>query len=251
MTVVFRSLCAAVRPVALAAVLGTALSLAGCGGEDRVAATAQDDPAMIAAIEAPIMTDPDLSQMNARYAALTPGGPADGSLPMFDLSEDERQTARAEALVLAGGRLRTPPAARKGDGRVAAMAADLSLAGRVQRITGRTDCLRGAAQGMIWGARLPARLPAYPRAHLRVALGSAAKDCGLVAAGFMAGIPASDALGFYATMASRAGLSTALAQDGDAWLLEGRGKDGDARFGVLVRPGPVGTTLIDVVTLNL
>lgn len=247
MIAAFRPSSFAGRTVALAGVL----ALAGCGGGDPAPAAPQYDPAMTAAIESPIMVDTDLSQMNARYAALSPGGPADGSLPMFDVSPQEREAARTQALALAGGRLRAPPAVQAGGGRVAAIAQDLSLSARARRITGRTDCVNGAAQAMIWGARLPRALPAYPLAHLRVAMGSSAKDCGLVAASFMAGIPADDALGFYATMASRAGLATALSQDGGASLLEGRDKKGNARFGVLVRPGPPGTTLIDVVTLNL
>lgn len=233
------------------AALCAVLALGGCGGKEAPAAARNFDPAMTAAIEAPIMTDPDLAQMNARFAALSPGGPADGSLPMFDVSQEEQQAARAEAEALAGGHLGSPPSAQQDTARLAAIDAEITLAARARRITGRPDCVGGAGQAMIWGARLPEKLPAYPRAHLREALGSDAKDCALRAASFMAGIPAADALGFYAAMARRAGFTLAMSRDGESSLLEGQARTGSARFGVLVRPGPRGTVLIDVVTLNV
>ncbi|MDE2563460.1 MAG: hypothetical protein KGL48_14550 [Sphingomonadales bacterium] len=231
-------------------VLCAALALAGCGRSNGPVGPPEFDPAMTAAIEAPIMVDPDLSLMNARFAALSPGGPADGSLPTLDVSDSERLHSRAEALALAGGELLTLPAAQGDAGRVSAISVEIMLSARATRITGRADCTSGAGQAMIWGARLPASLPAYPRAHLLVALGGDAKDCDLRAASFVAVATADDALGFYATLASRAGFTLVLSRDNSNALLEGETKGGRARFGVLVRPGPRETVLIDVVTLN-
>ncbi|WP_338467841.1 hypothetical protein RXV95_04630 [Novosphingobium sp. ZN18A2] len=237
----------AAAPICALAVLA---ALSACGRASHGPQRQDFDPAMTAAIEAPIMVDPDLSLQNARFAALSPGGPADGSLPMFDNSESERQAAYNQALALAGGRLRSPPSPGPASGHLAAIAGEITLIGRARRITAAPDCVAGANPGMIWGARLPASLPAYPRAHLREAWGNAKRGCELRAASFMSGAKADDVLSFYATMASRGGFALALSQDAGGTLLEGRRKTDRARFGVLVRPGPKGAVLIDVVTLN-
>jgi hypothetical protein len=61
-----------------------ALALAGCAGDEPRQAQTDHDPAMSAALEGPLLTDPDLSHQNMRNAAVVPGGPADPATPPTD-----------------------------------------------------------------------------------------------------------------------------------------------------------------------
>lgn len=65
-------------------VLALCLALAGCGEDDEHHAPVDADPAMAAAIEGPLMTDPDLSQKNMGAMAAVPGGPIDPATPLPD-----------------------------------------------------------------------------------------------------------------------------------------------------------------------
>lgn len=49
--------------------------LGGCGAEAPPAQSAVNDPVMAAALQAPLLVDPDLSQQNARNLAIVPPGP--------------------------------------------------------------------------------------------------------------------------------------------------------------------------------
>lgn len=61
-----------------------ALALTACAGDDTRQAQTDHDPAMSAALEGPLLTDPDLSQQNMRNAAVVPGGPVDPATPPPD-----------------------------------------------------------------------------------------------------------------------------------------------------------------------
>ena len=52
-----------------------ALLLAGCGSGNRAEAPPPPDPVMAAALQQPLLVDPDLSQTNARNLAIVPPGP--------------------------------------------------------------------------------------------------------------------------------------------------------------------------------
>jgi len=52
-----------------------ALTLGGCGADAPPAQPAARDPVMTAALQAPLLVDPDLSQLNARNLAIVPPGP--------------------------------------------------------------------------------------------------------------------------------------------------------------------------------
>ena len=69
------------RALALAALA----LLAACNARaERAAAPAPRDPAVIAALEAPLLSDPDLVTLDRRNAVLSDPGPIDGSLPPED-----------------------------------------------------------------------------------------------------------------------------------------------------------------------
>lgn len=62
--------------------LATMLALAGCRAADPPAAPAVQDPVMSAALQAPLLVDPDLSQQNARNLAIVPPGPVTAPHPV-------------------------------------------------------------------------------------------------------------------------------------------------------------------------
>ena len=49
--------------------------LGGCGADAPPAPQAARDPVMAAALQEPLLVDPDLSQQNARNLAIVPPGP--------------------------------------------------------------------------------------------------------------------------------------------------------------------------------
>jgi len=49
---------------------------AGCGSGHHAEAPPPPDPVMAAALQQPLLVDPDLSQVNARNLAIVPPGPA-------------------------------------------------------------------------------------------------------------------------------------------------------------------------------
>lgn len=52
-----------------------AILVGGCGAKAPPAQPVARDPVMAAALEAPLLVDPDLSQQNARNLAIVPPGP--------------------------------------------------------------------------------------------------------------------------------------------------------------------------------
>ena len=76
--------------------------LAACsGGEDAADPNAQRDPVAAAALDDPLMTDPDLTGQNRGNAALD-GGLPDGAMSAFKRSPEEVAAARADAERLLG-----------------------------------------------------------------------------------------------------------------------------------------------------
>ena len=69
------------RPVRRLIVLPCVI-LAACGARaERAEPTRPIDPAIAAALDAPLLTDPDLVSLDNRLAVLSDPGPIDGSLP--------------------------------------------------------------------------------------------------------------------------------------------------------------------------
>ena len=58
------------------------LALGGCGADAPPAQQAANDPVMSAALQAPLLVDPDLSQQNARNLAIVPPGPVTAPHPV-------------------------------------------------------------------------------------------------------------------------------------------------------------------------
>ena len=64
----------------------TALALAGCGARAPEAAKleASPDPATVFALEAPLLSDPDLTSQSRQFQVLSDPGPVDRALPPDD-----------------------------------------------------------------------------------------------------------------------------------------------------------------------
>ena len=197
--------------------------LVACGARaERVQPAREVDPAIAAALAAPLLSDPDLVSLDRGRAALSDPGPIDGSLPPDDYASATVAAARAEATALVG---KSVPAALAG-GRPCPTCGSETLAERARAVNpgcpGEFD--------LAWALRLPDDVPIYPRAHLRDALG--AERCRLRAASFTAPVPPNEVLGFYRVLAARAGF--ALRSAGPLTII-GRRADG-ARLAVIVRP---------------
>ena len=226
------------------AIAATCAALAGCGGARAPVAPVERDPAMIAALEEPLMTDPDLSQSNARNLVADPGGPTDGSLPALGFAPDEAALARDEAQALAGSRLRLPGLLAKPSPRLGAVQ-ELSLADRVRTLVDAGTCADRLTYGFAAGAETGATFPIYPRAHLIEAARATTDGCALIAATFTSPVAPQPLMAFYHARARDAGYADAASVAGDAALLEGT--KGAQRFAVLLRNAGGGVTSVDLV----
>jgi len=219
------------RKLTILTVASAVLLVAGCGA-DEPAAERYDDPALGAALNEPIMIDPDLAGQNrANSAAAMPS--QDGSLPTIDNSPEAIAVALDEALRLVGGssKMKQAPPPREGSGTV--------------RNPG-TDCDGSAQETMLWAARMPPAFPVYPRAAVQQATGTDAGDCALRVVNFVTPVSLGDVMNFYFTRARAAGFSASrVLQDGADVL---SGAKGDAIYAVYLRRLPSGTTEVDLVT---
>ncbi len=219
----------------LRSLLPFALLLAACGSsEERADRRAERDPAIAAALNDPIMADPDLASQNRGNSVLQGGGPPSAELPPDKIGPEEIERAKAAALAIAGGKLAALPVASPplGASRLAARVTPRAMAEALPELT--KGCAERLEYGFIWAARLPAALPVYPRGHARQAAGSDAGGCRLRVIGFVTPVPPGDVLSFYATTAGKAGVSLTYRQEGGGdQVLSGRGKGLD--FAVFAR----------------
>ncbi|MFO1255880.1 MAG: hypothetical protein U1E37_09465 [Sphingomonadaceae bacterium] len=219
-------------------VLTLTIALAACSGGEA-ADGGQRDSVVAAALDDPLLTDPDLTSQNRGNAALD-GGLPDGAVPAFKRGDEEIAAARAEAERLLG---RTIPAAP--DAVHSAKASRLAGAQTLQAIAAATApgkaCAERIEYGFAWAARLPAALPIYPRGHALVAGGSDQAGCQLRAVRFVTPVPVGDVLAFYHASASGAKLPVQHSREGDDDVLEGAG------FALFVRTRADGLTEADLI----
>jgi hypothetical protein len=225
------------------ALIGCAL-LCGCGQGVDPGAPVDRDPAMAAALAEPLMTDPDLSQANARNLVAEPGGPADRSLPSLGFADNEAALARDQAQALTGGRVRLPGLLPKPSPRLAA-ASVATLAGRARVLVDAGACTDRMKHGFAWGVAMGTTMPIYPRAHLIEGAGVKDGTCSITAATFLTPVAPQPLMAFYHAQAREAGYADAASHAGDAALLEGA--KGSARFAVLLRNAGNGITSVDLI----
>ena len=236
------------RPVLL---LGAALlALTACQQANQAAdRNAERDPAAAAALNDPIMVDPDLATQNRGNSALSGGGPAQGDLPGFASSPEEAATARAAALAQLGSPLSAAPSpastrpTSRLDGALTmpALAAAAGIAS--------PGCADQLSFTMAWAARLPAGLPIYPRGHAIMAAGSDTAGCKVRAVRFVTPVAVSDAIDFYYASARAAKLPTEHRREGSDEVVAGT--SGGSTYAVSVRQRSDGLTEVDLLTAGL
>lgn len=226
------------------------LLLAACNRSAEEPGEGQDrDPMIAAALNQPLLADPDLTGINMGGAALTGGGPATAPIPPDKRGKDEVDAAKEAALELAGGRLDAVPAAAstKDLSRLAKAVTAPAIAKAVG--VGTAACANALDYSAIWAARLVPPFEVYPRGHTGQSAGSDTAGCRLRVVGFSTPVSPDDVLAFYATRAKSAGFPLSRNdEDRDIFL---SGAKGSARYAVAVRERDGGMTDVIVVTSGL
>ncbi|PLK26563.1 hypothetical protein [Novosphingobium sp. TH158] len=223
------------------AVVAASLALAACSSGDD-AAQKPVDPAISAALAGPLLTEPDLAELNGAGRALSGTGVASALVPAGLFNSESVAAAKLEAARLAGGSLSPAPAASSDDKAEAGATLLLSL----RRAFGRSACEDGLGWSAVWASRLPEPFAVYPRGHVQDALGSDAQGCRLRGISFRTGVAVNDVIDFYWARATRAGFNPQHHAEGDAHAIHGR--KGGTAFSIFVRPGPEGSTAVDLLT---
>lgn len=221
-----------------------ALALGACGGASEPAAkNAESDPALTSALADQIMVDPDLASQNRGNAALSGGGPADGSLPPEQTSPEAIAAAKADAVRLVGGQLQIAPSA---NGSAAGQAAQLTTAADVaSNVAGiGAACPDKVEYSMAWAAKMPAAFPVYPRGHVNEAAGTDKDGCRLRVVNFVTPVAPADVMNFYYTRARSSGFSAERTREGGDDVLGG--SKGTAAYLVYARQLPNGLTEVDL-----
>lgn len=237
-------------PRPILTLLPSLVALAACSGADKSADPyAERDPAAAAALNDPIMVDPDLAAQNRGNSALSGGGPAQGDLPDFIRTPEEAAAARAAAQAQLGsapptapGPGSTSPTSRlTGALTMPALAAAAGIAA--------PGCADQLGFTMAWAARLPAGLPIYPRGHTIMAAGSDTAGCKLRAVRFVTPVAVSDAVDFYYASARAARLPAEHRREGSDEVVVGA--HGSASYAVYARQRGDGLTEVDLFTAGL
>ncbi|HVR91332.1 MAG TPA: hypothetical protein VHG29_09605 [Novosphingobium sp.] len=228
----------------LALLIISALALSACGGAKDPAPKRPDvDPAVSGALADQIMVDPDLASQNRGNAALSGGGPADGSLPPEQATPEAIAAAKADALRLVGGQLRVAPSA---SGSAAARGADLTAADVASNLPGiGAACPDKVEYSAAWAAKMPAAFPVYPRGHVNETAGTDKDGCRLRVVNFVTPVTPADVMNFYYTRARASGFAAGHSREGSDDVLGGT--KGGAAYVVYARPLPGGLTEVDLV----
>lgn len=229
------------------ALLAALVLLTGCGEDPKRPDRRLDrDPEVAAALNDPIMADPDLVSQNRDNSVLQGGGPPSAAIPPDRIGREEVEAARAEALRQIGGRFAALPPERpaRPQSPLAGQLTARAIAQALPQLS--AGCLQGFAYGFSHAARMPAALPLYPRSHARQAAGSDSTACRLRVVAYVTPAPPLDVLSFHTTTAAKAGAAMTYAEDGSDKVIEGKAKG--LAFAVVVRPPAAGLTEVVLVT---
>lgn len=220
-------------------------ALAACGGANEPAAKSPEaDPALTGALADQIMVDPDLASQNRGNAALSGGGPADGSLPPELRTPEAIAAAKADAERMVGGPMQVVPAAGSSTtGKAEAPLSAADMAGNVPGVG--AGCPDKVEYSMAWAARMPAALPVYPRGHVNEAAGTDKDGCHLRVVNFVTPVTPTDVMNFYYTRARGAGFAAERKREGGDDVLGG--SKGGAAYVVYARVMQNGLTEVDLV----
>ena len=226
---------------ALSLCITLAALTSGCGQATVPDKGDRSDPMIAAALGDPLMSDPDLASQNRAGVALTGGGVPSALIPSEVSGDDARTAALADVSALLGSAPQPAPGPTGTDGAVAGETAMLSW----RKAFGRSACAERVGWTASWAAQMPQALPVYPRGHVQEAAGNDQAGCAVRAINFHSAATAGDVIDFYHASARKAGFALTHRAAGDAHSLSG--KRGSAGFTVFVRPGPDGTSAVDLV----
>lgn len=229
--------------LSLVTTLSAALLLAGCGGANKDAPTpAESDPAVTGALGDQIMVDPNMSGNNGAAIAAN-GGQIE--LPPQQRTPEAIQAARDEAMVQAGGNLKSAPAPQTGS--AASLVESAATAAQVAQETkaASADCTKKAQYSATWAGKLPKVLPVYPRGAVQEAAGTDADGCHLRVVNYISPVTPRDVIDFYYTKATSAGYGAEYRMDGADHVIGGR--KGGLAYVVYARKLGNGLTEVDLV----
>ncbi len=226
------------------------LTLAACSASKPAAdPNAERDGAAAAALNDPIMVDPDLSGQNRGNAALSGGGPANGTLPDFNRSPEEADAARAAAQSQLGGAIQPAPTpGASADKSRLAGALTMPAVAAASGIASK-PCAEGMGFTFGWAAQLPAGLQIYPRGHAIVAAGNDTNGCKVRAVRFVTPVAVTDAVDFYYASARAAKLSPERRHEGDDEVIGAKSAAGAGA--AYIRKRGDGLTEVDLISSGL
>lgn len=177
--------------------LGAAL-LTGCGEPvERGPDPGDLDPALVAALESPLMVDPDLRELNDSGAGIVVAGPDVIALPVLDRSPETIAAIKAEAIAALDAPLEPAPPAR------AANPADAAIRGAITagQLAEAADapCADRVRYSARWAAGMTAPLDIYPRGAVIEAAGVEDGACRLRVIRFQTPVDLESVLAFYVT----------------------------------------------------
>ena len=227
--------------------LVASLLIAACSGRPAPSGTPADrpgvrigDPAIAAAINAPIMVDPSLGQLSNIDAIRPPPAPDPLSMPpdALGMGVDKVDPATLEHA----------PAAQGECSRCAAAASALTLAAFAERQGESAACVAGLRYATGWAERLPATLALPTGARVVEAAGTDAPGCGLRVVSFSAATPAERVIDWFFTRSRGEGLAFDHGEAQRRHLLTGT--RGRRRFAIHAVPRPGGGTDATLLSSN-
>ena len=215
-----------------------ALALASCGSPEPAAETPETlnqeladanvagigDPIVAAALQAPLMSDPTLSQSANADTIRPPSRPDPESVP----TDDPASAVAAAPLPAAPAPTACPDCAAA---RAALTPVALIAAERTPAIAACAPRLRYSAE---WANRLPSGLALYPDAHVAEAAGTDEAGCRVRVARFASAAPLTRLVDWYHATAGTGGWAPVHRADGTMHAISGQRRG--AGFTVYVAP---------------
>lgn len=196
------------------------------------------DPAIVAALEEPIMVDPALVGQANADAVRPPPRPYSAAVPLDALAGKPVPVGPTRPAPAATGDCPDCRAARG-----ALTLGELALRQRDAAIRGCADRIGYSAT---WSTRLPAALPLYPDARVSEAAGADAAGCALRLVSFATAAAARPVIDWYHARATDAGYSATHRADAAMHVLDGTRRDG-AAYRLYLTPRPGGGTRVDLI----
>lgn len=224
-----------------------AITLASCGsqdGEEGVAAiVTTPDPLVARALNDPIMVDPDLVLRSEAFAALSVRH--DHALPP-PLSTQESAEAAMQAAtreLLESGSLVDLPLA-SGTAAGEALALGMSARQVIEATGAPARCIGELGEGLDWTARMPDAARIMPHGMAMQAAGADNDRCRMRIVRYVTPVGIEDALRYHFNRADRAGMTTQRYAQPEGIIDAERGSE---HLRVQARPGPGGTSAVDLI----